>query len=225
MHILLVEDDSRLATAVARVLVEEGHLPEVASDGETGLELAKHNVFDLVILDVMLPKLDGFEVCHRLRAIGNAVPILMLTARDAIADRVKGLNAGADDYLSKPFALDELLARIRALGRRRTTELVEEVIRVADVEVDRSRRIVRRAGVTIDLTAKEYLLLLYFLDHAGQVLSREQILDHVWGYGYATETNVVDIYVHYLRRKLDAGHPVRLIGTVRGVGYRFGAST
>jgi DNA-binding response OmpR family regulator len=129
------------------------------------------------------------------------------------------------DYLSKPFALDELIARIRALGRRRTTELVEEVIRVADVEVDRSRRIVRRAGATIDLTAKEYLLLLYFLDHAGQVLSREQILDHVWGYGYATETNVVDIYVHYLRRKLDAGHPVRLIGTVRGVGYRFGAST
>jgi DNA-binding response OmpR family regulator len=203
---------------------EEGHLAEIAADGEAGLELARHSSFDLVILDVMLPKIDGFEVCRRLRASKNETPILMLTARETVNDRVKGLDAGADDYLTKPFALDELLARVRALGRRRALGLVDDTIAVSDIEADRVRRTVRRGGKLVDLTAKEYLLLLYFLEHPGRVLTREQILDHVWGYGYATETNVVDIYVHYLRRKLNDGHGEPVIATVRGVGYRFGPS-
>ncbi len=225
MHILIVEDDERLAHAVVRVLKEEGHVPEVAHDGETGLDLALSGTFDLVILDLMLPRLSGIDVCRKLRTAGVATPVLMLTAREHVDDRVKGLDAGADDYLTKPFALTELLARIRALGRRRVVPLAEDVLAVDDLEIDRGRRVVRRGESTIELTAKEYALLEYLAEHPGQVLSRGQILDHVWGYSYATETNVVDIYVHYLRRKIDEGHERKLIATVRGVGYRLGGAS
>lgn len=225
MHILIVEDDERLAHAVVRVLKEEGHVPEVAHDGETGLELGLSGTFDLVILDLMLPRLSGIDVCRKLRMAGVATPVLMLTAREHVDDRVKGLDAGADDYLTKPFALTELLARIRALGRRRVVSLAEDVLAVDDLEIDRARRVVRRGESIIELTAKEYALLEYLAEHPRQVLSRGQILDHVWGYSYATETNVVDIYVHYLRRKIDEGHERKLIATVRGVGYRLGGAS
>ncbi|MGE0058469.1 MAG: response regulator transcription factor [Dehalococcoidia bacterium] len=225
MHILIVEDDERLAQAVSRVLKEEGHVPEVAHDGSTGLDLAASGTFDLVILDLMLPRLSGLEVCRRLRAAGVATPVLMLTAREHVDDRVKGLDAGADDYLTKPFALTELLARIRALGRRRILPLTEDVLTVDDLEIDRGRRVVRRGRSAIELTAKEFALLEYLAEHPGQVLTRGQILDHVWGYAYATETNVVDIYIHYLRRKIDEGHRKKLIATVRGVGYRLGSGS
>ncbi len=212
-----MEDEHRLADLLRRALEHERHVVEIACDGEAGLERATRGELDLVVLDVMLPKLDGFEVCRQLRDSGSSLPVLMLTARDAVADRVQGLDAGADDYLTKPFAVAELLARVRALGRRGPAPA--EVLQVADLTLDPGRHVVSRTGKHVDLTRTEFALLEYLMRHPGQVLTRQQIMDHVWGYDYETMTNVVDIYVHYLRNKMEKGFSTTLIRTVRGVGY------
>jgi DNA-binding response OmpR family regulator len=217
MRILVVEDEHRLADLLRRALEHEHHTVELAYDGKEGLERALGGDADLLVLDVMLPKLDGFEVCKRLRMEGISTPVLMLTARDAVADRVQGLDAGADDYLTKPFAVAELLARVRALGRRGTS--TPDILQVADVTLDPTRHVVRRAGRHVDLTRTEFALLEYLMRHPGQVLTRQQIMDHVWGYDYETMTNVVDIYIHYLRNKLEKGFSGKVIRTVRGLGY------
>ena len=218
MHILIAEDDVRLARVLRRVLQEDGHVVDVASDGRQALELGGEPGVDLIILDVMLPEMDGFDVCHALRSAGVDTPILMLTARSAVDDRVRGLDAGADDYLVKPFALAELQARIRALTRRAPT-IAEQPLKVADLSLDVSRHSAVRAGKEIPLSVKEFQLLEFFMRHPNQVLSRTQILDSVWQYDRAFTSNVVDIYVHYLRNKIDKGFPRRLLHTVRGVGY------
>ncbi len=218
MRILVVEDEHRLADLLRRALEHERHNVELAYDGEDGLQRAESAAFDLVVLDVMLPKLDGFEVCRRLRDEEIRTPVLMLTARDAVSDRVEGLDAGADDYLTKPFAVAELLARVRALGRR-GPQAASEALQVSDLTLDPGRHVVRRAGKHVDLTRTEFALLEYLMRHPGQVLTRQQIMDHVWGYDYETMTNVVDIYVHYLRNKIERGFGGKLIRTVRGVGY------
>jgi len=218
MKILVVEDEHRLADLLRRALEHERHNVELAYDGDDGLQRAQSATFDLVVLDVMLPKLDGFEVCRRLREEEIRTPVLMLTARDAVSDRVEGLDAGADDYLTKPFAVAELLARVRALGRR-GPQAASETLQVSDLTLDPGRHVVRRAGKHVDLTRTEFALLEYLMRHPGQVLTRQQIMDHVWGYDYETMTNVVDIYVHYLRNKIERGFGGKLIRTVRGVGY------
>lgn len=218
MHILIAEDDVRLARVLRRVLQEDGHVVDVASDGQQALELGGEPGIDLIILDVMLPGMDGFDVCRSLRAAGVETPILMLTARSAVDDRVRGLDVGADDYLVKPFALAELQARIRALTRRAPT-FADQPLRVADLTLDVSRHSAVRAGKEIPLSVKEFQLLEFFMRHPNQVLSRTQILDSVWQYDRAFTSNVVDIYVHYLRNKIDRGFPRRLLHTVRGVGY------
>ncbi|HXF51535.1 MAG TPA: response regulator transcription factor [Dehalococcoidia bacterium] len=218
MHILIAEDDVRLARVLRRVLQEDGHVVDVASDGQQALELGSEPGIDLIILDVMLPKMDGFDVCRSLRAAGVETPILMLTARSAVDDRVRGLDVGADDYLVKPFALAELQARIRALTRRAPT-FADQPLKVADLTLDVSRHSAVRGGKEIPLSVKEFQLLEFFMRHPNQVLSRTQILDSVWQYDRAFTSNVVDIYVHYLRNKIDRGFPKRLLHTIRGVGY------
>ncbi len=223
MHILIVEDDQRLGRLLQRVLTEERHAVDLAHSGERGLDLALSAGYDLVVLDLMLPDLDGVELCRRLRAEGVATPVLMLTARGTVEDRVAGLNAGADDYLVKPFAMAELLARVNALLRRRDRAAeVPTVLEVADLTLDLLRREVRRAGEVIELTPKEFALLEYLMRNPGAALSRTQIIDHVWRYDLDAVSNVVDIYIHYLRDKIDrrVRHP--LIKTVRGVGYKIG---
>jgi DNA-binding response OmpR family regulator len=219
MYILVVEDDARIANLVERALRGAGHRADVVHDGAVGLTRAELGSYDLIVLDVMLPGMDGFAVARELRKNKVRVPILMLTARDAVADRVIGLDAGADDYLTKPFALEELLARVRALARRPADVLESEVLRVGDLAVDMARRDVKRGGSAVELTAKEFDLLAYLTRNAGRVLSRSQIMDHVWGYDAEPASNVVDIYVHYLRDKIDRDSPQPLIRTVRGVGY------
>jgi DNA-binding response OmpR family regulator len=224
MHILVVEDEERLAALVRRVLVEERHAVDVAHDGDAGLDLADSDTYDLVILDVMLPGTDGFEVCRQMRADGVETPVLMLTAKGAVEDRVAGLNVGADDYLVKPFALEELLARVNALLRRRKGSLdTSTELRVKDLTLDLVRHEVRRGNRIIELTAKEFALLEYLMRHPGQVLSRTQITDHVWRYDIDALSNVVDTYIHYVRDKVDKGHSTPLIKTVRGVGYKIDA--
>lgn len=221
MKILLVEDEARLATAVRRVLDDEGYATDWASDGADGLHRAENGEYDVILLDVMLPSYDGYEIARRLRTDGSTVPILMLTARDGIQDRVRGLDAGADDYLVKPFALAELLARVRALGRRAKMGSATEspVLTVADLELDLRSREARRGPRRIELTAREFSLLETLMRHPGQVMSRSQLLDSVWSYDAVTESNVVDIYIHYLRNKIDKGFDRKLIRTVRGMGY------
>jgi two-component system response regulator MprA len=216
-HILVVDDDARIAAALRRALIYEGYAVEVASDGPGALAAARDRLPDLVVLDVMLPGLDGVEVCRRLRA-GGDVPILMLTALDATADRVRGLDSGADDYLIKPFAYEELLARVRALLRR-AAPAREQALRFADLVMDPAARELRRGERPIALTAHEFDLLQHFLRHPRQVLTRDQLLDAVWGYDSSAVSNVVDVYVGYLRQKLEEGGAPRLIHTVRGVGY------
>ena len=220
MHILVVEDEQRLATLLRRVLAAERHVVDIASDGPTGLDLAASESYDLVILDLMLPGMDGLDVCRALRASKIWVPILMLTARGALEDRVAGLDVGADDYLVKPFAMQELLARVRALLRRGRAPETETQLRVADLTLDLLRHEARRGERVIELTAKEFALLEFLMRHPGQVLTRAQIIDHVWRYDLDALSNVVDIYIHYLRNKIDRGFPRSLISTVRGVGYR-----
>ncbi|HEV2124222.1 MAG TPA: response regulator transcription factor [Chloroflexota bacterium] len=225
-RLLVVDDDSNITAFLKRALAYEGYLVETAADGPGGLEAARDNPPDLVVLDVMLPGIDGVEIVRRLRA-GEAetghLPIIMLTARDEVSDRVAGLDAGADDYLVKPFALEELVARIRALLRRREPDS-SRIIRFTDLSVDTSSREVRRGEREIQLTTKEYELLVYFMRHPRQVLTREQLLERVWGIDFEAETHVLEVYVGYLRHKLEntgsSGLSAsRLIHTIRGVGY------
>ena len=213
-----MEDEPRLAQLLKRALEQDGHDVEIALDGLDGLRQAESGSFEVIVLDILLPRLNGIEVCRRLRAGGVHTPILMLTARDAVYQRVEGLDAGADDYLTKPFAIAELLARIRAL-QRRLGPAADEVLQVADLALNPGRRQVHRRETPIDLTRKEFDLLEYLMRHPNQVLSRAQIIDQVWGYEFSTLTNVVDIYVHYLRNKIEKGFGKKLIRTVRGVGY------
>jgi two-component system, OmpR family, copper resistance phosphate regulon response regulator CusR len=219
MRILVVEDDRKVASFIRKGLEEEGHAVEVAVDGAAAIERATDGApWDLVVLDVMLPKGDGFGVLKALRAEGLRMPVLMLTARDAVSDRVTGLDLGADDYLSKPFAFEEFLARVRALLRRGGGG-PSPVLRLADLTLDPSSREVRRGARKVELTAREHTLLDYFLRNAGRVLNRYMLAQHVWGLDFDPESNVVDVYVGYLRRRIEAPGERRLLHTVRGVGY------
>jgi two-component system response regulator MprA len=220
MRILVVDDDAAVREALRRALQLEGYEVELAGDGAEALDRLKLDSVepDALVLDVSMPRLDGLEVCRRLRRGGSAVPVLMLTARDEVADRVAGLDAGADDYVVKPFALQELLARLRALLRR-TTGGSEDVLRFADLELDPATRIVTRAGDPIELTRTEFSLLELFLLNPRQVLTRSVIFERVWGYDFGFGSNSLDVYVGYLRRKTEQGGKPRLIQTVRGVGY------
>ena len=219
MRILVVEDETRMAALLKRGLEEEGDTVDVAATGTDGLHLATEFDFDAVVLDAMLPGMDGFEVCRRMRAGRRWAPVLMLTARDAVDDRVRGLDAGADDYLVKPFAFAELAARLRALLRRGASER-PTVLEVGDLRLDPAARTVERSGVQVDLTAKEFALLELLMRNAGQVLSRTRILDHVWDFAYDAASNVVDQYIGYLRRKIDKPFDREDLETVRGAGYR-----
>ncbi|KOP26186.1 regulator [Hapalosiphon sp. MRB220] len=217
-HILLVEDEVKLARFVELELTSEGYQVSVAHDGITGLTLARESLPDLAILDWMLPGLSGLEICRRLRATGSSIPIILLTAKDEVSDRVAGLDAGADDYVVKPFSIEELLARIRA-HLRRTQETDEDILQFEDLKLNRRTREVFRDKRAIDLTAKEFDLLEYLLGHPRQVFTRDQILEKVWGYDFMGDSNIIEVYVRYLRLKLEENNEKRLIHTVRGVGY------
>jgi two-component system response regulator MprA len=216
--ILVVEDDEGISGTLFRGLTFEGYKVLTAPDGPGGLAIARDDPPDLVVLDWMLPGLDGLEVCKRLRAAGST-PILMLTAKDSIADRVQGLDAGADDYLVKPFAFDEFLARVRALLRRSKPVEGGEVLKFADMVLDTSAREVRRGAHKIDLTAKEFDLLELFMRHPKQVLTRDMIYDRIWDYDFGGESNIIEVYVRYLRQKTEVAGSPRLLQTVRGIGY------
>ena len=216
-RILIIEDDPAILKLLQRGLAYEGYAVDTATDGRSGLLMARDHRPDLVVLDWMLPGMDGLEVCHRLRT-GGEIPILMLTAKDTIQDRVQGLDAGADDYLVKPFNLDELLARTRALLRRTQAKRIP-ILEFKDLTLDTGSRQATRGERLISLTAKEYELLEQFMRHPRQVLTRDVIFDRVWGYDFGGESNVLEVYIRYLRQKLEAGDEARLIHTVRGVGY------
>jgi two-component system copper resistance phosphate regulon response regulator CusR len=218
MRLLLVEDEKKVADFVARGLREERYAVDVAYDGAVGWEMASSRQYDLVILDLMLPGMHGTELLRRLQRQGSAAPVLVLTARDGINDKVENFEAGADDYLTKPFAFAELLMRVRALLRRPPANRAYG-LRVADLEVDRLTQQVRRAGKQLELTAKEFALLEYLVAHAGKVLSRTMIVEHVWDESFENLTNIVDVYVRHLRAKVDDPFPTKLIHTVRGAGY------
>jgi two-component system, OmpR family, response regulator len=219
MRVLVVEDDPRMAELLRRGLQEEGYAVDVAGSGEEGVWLGTENEYDAVVLDVMLPDGDCFEVCRRLRQEDRWAPVVMLTARDAVQDRVAGLDAGADDYMTKPFSFQELFARVRALVRRGVGER-PAVLEVGDLALDPATRRVHRGDEELSLTAKEAALLEYFLRHPGEVLTRAQIIEHVWDFAYDGGSNVVDVYVRYLREKVDRPFGRRSIETVRGAGYR-----
>jgi len=219
MRILIVEDEHKIASFIKRGLEENTYAVDVAYDGEEGYDWARSFDYDFIILDVMMPKMDGVTLCKRLRQEGNRSHILMLTALDSVDDRVDGLDAGADDYLVKPFAFRELLARLRALGRR-GSEQRTTVLRVGDLSLDLVSHRARRGGRVIDLSAKEYALLELMMSHPDQVLSRTVIAEHVWDYDFYSHSNVVDVYIRYLRRKIDDPFDIKLIQTVRGMGYR-----
>jgi DNA-binding response OmpR family regulator len=219
MRILLVDDEVKFSTVLRSGLEEHGYAVDLAHDGEQGYHLATVEPYDLVILDVMLPTMDGLQVCRRLRADRCNIPILMLTARDAVDDRVAGLDCGADDYLTKPFAFRELLARSRALLRRDGGGR-DPVLSVGDLELDTISHGVRRGGHPVELTSKEYAILEYFVRNPNRVLTRAQIAEHVWDYDFVAMSNVVDVYVGYLRRKLGDDREPRLLHTVRGTGYQ-----
>jgi heavy metal response regulator len=221
MRILLVEDEEKVSGFVARGLMAERFAVDVIGDGQAGLELATTYSYDLVILDLMLPKMDGTQVLRRLRSQNVNVPVLILTARDAVSDKVGNFDVGADDYLTKPFAFAELLARVKALLRRGPVSR-SSVVRVGDLELDRLSQQVKRAGKRIDLTSKEYSLLEYLMSNAGRVLSRTMIIEHVWDQSFDGITNIVDVYVRHLRSKVDDPFDQKLIHTVRGVGYSIG---
>jgi heavy metal response regulator len=218
MKILIAEDEKKVAHFVKKGLQEEGYAVDVASNGEDGLTLATETPYDLIILDIYMPKLDGLTVLRRLREERVRTPVLLLTVRAAIEDKVLGLDSGADDYLTKPFVFQELLARVRALLRRQI-EIGTNVLKVGDLSLDPVRRAVIRGTQRIELSLKEFSLLEYFMRNPGRVLTRTMIIEHVWNYDFDSETNVVDVYVNYLRKKIDAGHEPKLIHTVRGVGY------
>lgn len=221
MRILLVEDEVKMARAIRRGLEQEGYAVDVSADGDDALHCGIENDYDAVVLDVMLPGRDGFSICRELRDRGRWAPILMLTARDAVEDRIRGLDAGADDYLVKPFAFGELLARVRAMVRRGTPER-PSTLTVGDVVLDPATHTVRRGEATVDLTPKEFALLEFLMRHPGEVLGRPRILEHVWDMNYDGFSNVVDVYVSYVRRKLEQPFDRPFIRTVRGVGYVVG---
>jgi two-component system OmpR family response regulator len=222
MRVLVVEDEARMAELLKRGLEEERYAVDVAATGEDGVWLATENPYDVILLDVMLPDGDGFGVCWRIREAGQWAPVLMLTARDAVPDRVRGLDVGADDYLTKPFAFAELLARVRALVRRGARER-PPVIVVGDLRLDPASKTVRLADREIQLTPKEFALLEYFMRHPGEVLTRTQLLEHVWDFAYEGDSNVIEVYVRYLREKVDRPFGRRSLETVRGMGYRLRA--
>jgi two-component system OmpR family response regulator len=218
MRVLVVEDEPKMAALLRRGLLEEGHAPDVTAQGEEAVWLVQAHDYDAIVLDVMLPGMTGFETCKRLRGAGVWTPVLMLTARDAVADRVAGLDAGADDYLTKPFSLAELLARLRALARRGDVERPTELV-VGELRLDPASRRVWRGDAEVQLSPKEFALLETFMRRPGQVLSRLQLLEHAWDFAYENRSNVVDVYVRYLRQKLGRD----LFETVRGAGYRLAA--
>jgi len=219
VRVQVVEDEVKMAGLLKRGLEEEGYAVDMSGTGDDALWLASENPYDAVVLDIMLPDIDGFEVCKRLRAAGRWSPVLMLTARDAVPDRVSGLDAGADDYLTKPFSFAELLARLRALLRRGATER-PPFLAMGDLTLDPATRRVSRAGAPVELTAKEFALLEYFMRHPGEVLSRSRLIEHVWDFAYEGDSNVVDVYVRYLREKVDRPFGTDSVETVRGAGYR-----
>jgi heavy metal response regulator len=218
MRLLVVEDEQKLASFIEQGLTEEGYAVDVASDGALGLNMALDHVHDLVILDISLPHKDGLTVLKEMREARLSTPVLLLTVRANIEDKVLGLDSGADDYLTKPFAFQELVARVRALLRRRA-EAAPPVLQVADVTLDPARRTVERGGEKIELTPREFSLLDYFMRNTGRVLTRTMIAEHVWDYNFDTSTNVIDVYINYLRKKIDADRDPKLLQTVRGVGY------
>jgi DNA-binding response OmpR family regulator len=219
VKILLVEDDKKIVNFLRKGLRSEGETVDQAQDGEEGLHLAQEGHYDLIILDLMLPVIDGISLCQKLRAAGNHTPIIMLTARDSVDDRVKGLNAGADDYLTKPFAFSELLARLRALTRRHSSSHQLQ-IKVVDLTLDPESHEVKRAGKNISLSPTEFRLLQYLMRNEGKVLSKTMLLENVWGYDFDPESNIVDVYIKYLRDKIDKGFKKSLIQTVHGFGYK-----
>lgn len=218
MRILVVEDEKKVAGFIRRGLEEEGYAVDVAEDGDTGLAMALDGVHDLILLDVHLPGMNGFTVLRELRGRKFATPVLLLTVRATIEDKVLGLDSGADDYLTKPFAFQELLARVRALLRRRGEDK-SAVLQVADLTLDPARRTAHRGGEAVELTTKEFSLLEYFMRNRGRVVTRTMIAEHVWDYDFDSMTNVIDVYVNYLRKKIDKGRKRKLIHTIRGSGY------
>ncbi|MCH7650483.1 MAG: response regulator transcription factor [Nitrospinae bacterium] len=218
MRLLIVEDEKKVAGFIKKGMEEETYAVDVAYDGEEGFHLAELNQYDMIILDLMLPKMDGLEVLTRLRDKKVNTPILLLTAKDAVEDKVAGLNKGADDYLTKPFAFSELLARVRSLMRRGQAETKTE-LKVGDLNLDLVSHKVKRNSEEIELTGKEYSLLEYFMRNEGKVLTRTMIAEHVWDYNFDTFTNVIDVYVNHLRKKIDKKYPSKLLHTLRGIGY------
>jgi two-component system, OmpR family, response regulator len=219
VHVLVVEDEVKMAALIRRGLSEQGLTVDVAGDGEEGLALARAGAYDAIVLDVVLPGIDGFETCRRLRVEGNWSPVLMLTARGALDDRVAGLDGGADDYLTKPFSFVELLARLRALARRGQAER-PTVIEIGDLRLDPASREVWRGETEIELSAKEFTLLEVFMRNPGHVLTRTQLLEQAWEYDFEHRSNVIEVYIRYLRRKIDQPFGVRSLETIRGAGYR-----
>ena len=218
MRILVVEDQNKVSSFIKKGLEEEGYAVDIAHDGQMGLDMALDPVHDLIILDIQLPKIDGLQILQKLRNRGLATPVLLLTVRATIEDKVLGLDSGADDYLTKPFAFQELVARVRALLRRRT-DTEPAVLRISDLTLDPARRLVLRGDEKIDLSPREFSLLDFFMRNPGRVLTRTMIIDHVWDYDFDTDTNVIDVYINYLRKKIDTGGKPKLIHTVRGAGY------
>ena len=218
MRILIVEDEKKVAAFIKKGLEEETYAVDIAIDGEEGLHLGEQNPYDLIILDLMLPKINGLDILSRLRAKKIETPILLLTAKDSVEDKVEGLNQGADDYLTKPFAFSELLARIRVLLRRGKAE-TKTTLKIADLTLDLVSHKVNRGNGEIELTGKEYSLLEYFMRNQEKVLTRTMIAEHVWDYNFDTFTNVIDVYVNHLRKKIDKNFPAKLLHTLRGVGY------
>lgn len=219
MKILLVEDERKVISFIKKGLQSEGYTVDTASDGEEGLFMAQEGDYDTIVLDLRLPKMDGITVCKKIREEGRKVPIIMLTAKDTVEDRVKGLDAGADDYLTKPFSFSELLARIKALNRRNRT-LEASVLRTGDLELNPETFETTRAGKRASLSATEFRLLKYLMQNKNKVVSKTAILENVWGYDFSPESNIVDVYIKYLRDKIDKGFKKNILQTVRGIGYK-----
>ena len=219
MKILLVEDEERLASFIRKGMSAEGYEVEVAYDGRTGLSLFRRDIYDIILLDVNLPQMNGFELCRIIRSENEAVPVLMLTALDSMADKSDGFNAGADDYLAKPFEFQELLLRLRALTRRNSGSGQKSVLRLADLELNLDAKTVTRAGKRIDLTTREYSLMEYLMLNKGKIISRVDISERVWSLNFDSNTNVIDVYISYLRKKIDKGFSPKLLHTIVGMGY------